>query len=156
MDTSNPSNSKDFDVIWETVPEDGWLDKEEGKLLFDTAQLTAGPILEVGVYKGRSTALLASLKRTMFCVDPFSNYDPADMSGEQIRSEFFQNMTERGFQVYDPEKYFSGFHTEKPAIFLYRQLIEDWNPPMQCGFCYLDGDHSEIGTENQIKKALMC
>ncbi len=51
---------------------DGWLTESEARLLFETAQQTPedGTIVEVGAYRGRSTALLAESGRKIVTVDP--------------------------------------------------------------------------------------
>ena len=62
-----------FEEAWEQVA-DGWLTEPEARLLWETALLTQGRILEVGVYRGRSITLLAQLNREMITVDPFDNF----------------------------------------------------------------------------------
>jgi len=125
-----------FEEAWEQSCGDGWLTEPEARLLWETALLTQGRILEVGVYKGKSTTLLAMLNRIILTVDPFSNFDSADMSGDQIQAIFQENLSSRGIQ----------------NVFHFRVKIEDWNP-QQVSFAYLDGDHTYQGTLNQIGKA---
>ena len=139
-----------FEDVWPTVPGDGWLAENEGRLLWDSALASLGPILEVGCYKGRSTCLLAALGRPLYCVDPFSNFDDADMSGLTIYQTFFRNVTDRGFTLA-----VTGAGDDTPAppgVTLWRQKIEDWTP-RPVGFAYLDGDHSRDGTASQLRAA---
>jgi SAM-dependent methyltransferase len=115
----------------------GWLTPEEADLLDRMAGLCEGPILEVGCYKGRSTVLLASYGRPVYCVDPFSDFCKADLSGDQIEAEFRRNTA------------------HLPNIKLFRQTVETWTP-RDCGLCYLDGNHTYQGTVSQIKIAQFC
>lgn len=124
------------DELWEFIPE-GWLERDEAELLLDVAKQTSGPILEVGCYKGRSTCLLASLGRPMFCVDPFCNFDSDDPSGNKIYEIWKENTRQ-----------LTGAN-----ILLFKMEIEKWYT-RPAGFAYLDGDHSYKGTKSQILMAL--
>lgn len=131
-----------FDEVYETLPGTGWLTKEEARLLYGVASEATGPILEVGSYYGRSAVLLASLGNDVHCVDPFDNFDSADMSGDSICDAFKRNVFyERGLK----------------NVYLHRVRIEDFDwsyerPAFK--FAYLDGDHTYQGSMNQITKAL--
>lgn len=126
---------KNFQEVWETLPE-GWLTEEEAILLWGVASKFKGPILEVGCYRGRSTCLLASLGRLVYCVDPFDNFD-SDLTGDQIEKIFWDNLAERKIT----------------NVVHFRMKIENWKPtPVE--FAYLDGDHTFDGTCDQIKVAI--
>ncbi len=126
-----------FDELFETLPTHGWLTKDEGQLLYETAQKASGPILEVGCYHGRSSVLLASLGRIVYCVDPFDGFSTEDPTGAMTRAAWIQNLQPYGNAM------------------LFVQKIEDW----QCrpvGMAYLDGDHTYEGTRHQIAAAQLC
>lgn len=126
---------KSFQEVWETLPA-GWLTEEEAILLWGVASKFKGPILEVGCYRGRSTCLLASLERMLYCVDPFDNFD-SDLSGDDVAAIFRKNLSER---------YITNFK-------LFRTMIEDW-PIQPVEFAYLDGNHTFLGTLHQIDQAI--
>ena len=128
-----------FDEVYETIPGDGWLYKEEARLLYSVASQCTGPILEVGSYKGRSSVLLASLGRDVHCVDPFSGFDSDDPTGDLTYKIFMNNV----------------FYSRcLMNVHLHRRKIEDWFPMFIFGFAYLDGDHTYEGTLRQIDKAM--
>lgn len=154
-----------FEEIYNQLPGNGWLTVDEAELLHKCCLETKGPILEVGCYKGRSTVLLAQTRKGQFdqdvidhvrisrdlttgprlnnyfihCVDPFYNFSDEDPTGVCIQREFWHNLLDR--------------HVDN--VRLYSTKIEDWQPiPM--GMCYLDGDHTFLGTMVQISKALQC
>lgn len=129
----------DFETLFASLPSDGWLDREEAELLLYAAKQTIGTILEVGCYYGRSTIVLASLGRPIICVDPFSNFNTEDPSGDKIEAGFLSNLKERGIT----------------NVSLVRKKIEEWMPT-SVGFAYLDGDHTYLGTVSQIKTAISC
>ena len=59
-----------FETAWMGASErPGWLTRQEAQALFDAVITTTGDILEIGTYCGRSTQLLASLKRPVTTVD---------------------------------------------------------------------------------------
>ncbi len=129
-----------FEDVYETLPGDGWLTKEEAEFLYNKAKDSQRAILEVGCYKGRSTVLLASFNRPVFCVDPFSNFDESDISGDSIYEIWNQNLAERGIKNID-------FIRGKIEQVFYPYITEKF------GFAYLDGDHTYLGSMNQLNKA---
>ncbi len=142
----------DFDALFDSLP-DGWLSKPEAEVLWKWVNLTEGPILEVGCYKGRSTILLAATGRAVCTVDPFNNFDSDDPGGMRIYREFYANVLERGVSIA-----VTGEGDDGPApsgVTLWRQRIEDW-APRPIGFAYLDGDHTFDGTVAQVRTALAC
>jgi hypothetical protein len=122
--------------IYKCLPS-GWLSLDEAELLYSFAELTTGPILEVGGYLGRSTALLAHLGRLIYVVDSFENFAEWDMTGDEIEIKFRRNLM------------------PYTNIVLFRQRIEEWDA-LPCDFAYLDGKHTYEGTVAQIDKALAC
>jgi len=125
-----------FEEIFATLP-GGWLSEKEGWALWQAANRTEGPILEIGVYWGRSTVLLAHLERPMYCVDPFAGFAKKDYKGDIAEAKWRKNT-----EPFD-------------NITLFKMHVEDWEP-RPCGFCYLDGDHSFVGTKAQCDKAMAC
>lgn len=127
------------DELWNSLPPNGWLHRNEAELLMDVANDTEGPILEVGVYYGRSTCLLATLRRVIYAVDPFYNFDSDDPSGDNVCKAFQDNLSSRSIH----------------NVILSRCLIEQWHC-RPASFAYLDGDHTTAGTTAQIKAARDC
>lgn len=123
--------------IFKTLPSNGWLSYEEGKLLYETAQYTKGAIVEVGSYFGRSAVLLGTLGREVYCVDPWDDTFDDGLTGQFIFERFLENTA------------------DLPNIVPVRMRVEDWEP-FHCEFIYLDGDHTEAGTITQINKAMDC
>ena len=129
---------KTFDDVYKTLPDAGWLNVDEARLLWRCCQETVGPILEVGCYKGRSTVLLAATNRIVHCVDPFDNFDD-QLTGDQVEQKYFANLNERGIT----------------NVVHWRSKVEDWQPDYGTyGLCYLDGDHTYDGTLRQVETAL--
>lgn len=140
---------KTFDEVYATLP-DGWLTEPEARVLWEYARRTEGPILEVGCYKGRSTVLLASLGRPVYCVDPFAGFDDGDPTGLKTKEAFVSNMIRRGHVI--------SFHQALEGhedIILCPKRVEEWKA-RPVGFAYLDGDHTYEGTHDQIGKAWEC
>lgn len=125
-----------FEEIYATLPGNGWLSEDEARLLYSAAQETEGAILEVGCYQGRSSVLLASFGRLLFCVDPFDRGDTAGEDGGIVEAAWRRNVA-------------------YPHVILFKVPIEEWGT-RPVGFAYLDGDHSYQGTLDQIEKALEC
>lgn len=120
-----------FDEVYETLPGNGWLSRDEAELLYRVASEVAGPILEVGSYEGRSTVLLASFGRPVYAVDSFVDCG---------REAMDRNLAERGIT----------------NVRVYQIPIVDWVPDfhVRVPFAYLDGDHTYQGTVDQIEAAL--
>jgi hypothetical protein len=132
------SNPPPFEEVYETLPSDGWLTRIEAELLWHWVNLTTGPILEVGSYRGRSTCLLGATGRPVYAVDPFDGFDRTQR-GDDIARDLVANLESRGLA----------------NVVVYRQRVEDWKP-QPVGFAYLDGDHTYHGTVAQVRKALLC
>lgn len=141
-----------FDEVYEQLPADGWLSREEAKLIWKGIQEVRDlpyPLLEVGSYQGRSTVLLASSGKPVICVDPFDGFH-SELTGDEIYTKFQRNLHERNLN----------------NVYLFRKKIEDWSPneiPLiysgeypSLPLVYLDGDHTYQGTIRQIGKAIWC
>lgn len=131
-----------FEEAFNQTPGNGWLTVEEARLLWDSALAAPyGPILEVGVYQGRSTCLLACLERPLWCVDPFFGFDSNDQQGHKTRDIWERNVRDRGFN----------------NVTLFPVHIEQWpTQHVPITFAYLDGDHTYQGTQAQIGAALLA
>jgi predicted O-methyltransferase YrrM len=79
------------DALRDAAKIDGWLTEREAEALYDLAQRSTGPIVEIGSCYGRSTAAIArgsmaGNKQPVFAVDSFVGVFPADRptsNGEQ-------------------------------------------------------------------------
>jgi len=129
-------NLREFIDKFQRCTSHGWLDWDEAILLVAYAELTEGPIVEVGSYFGRSAMLLGQLGRRVYCVDPWDDFFSTDMKGEQIYQRFLAN-------------------TKGLDVVPVRTKVELWQPVL-AEFVYLDGDHSYQGTVNQIRAAKAC
>ena len=72
-------NDEQFELDWPTIDKiGGWLAKEEARVLYIIASEVTGPIVEIGAWKGRSTATLGFASRNnpahplIYTVDPFT------------------------------------------------------------------------------------
>lgn len=127
-----------FEEVFASLPSTGWLSRAEAELLWRCCELTQGPILEVGCYHGRSTCLLASFKRQVICVDPFEGFDSDDPRGEKTYDAFAQNLVDRGIGN---------------VTLIHRKIEDAVLSGIPFGFCFLDGDHTYLGTMNQVRIA---
>ena len=130
-----------FEEMYQLLPGNGWLTKDEAQLIYRVMLLVNGPVLEVGAYEGRSTSLLAycSKGHTVHTVDPFKGFNDQDMDGKRTKAAFNKNIDDRNL-----------LH-----VHLHEMKIEDWQPrPVK--LAYLDGDHTYTGTKTQLRKALEC
>lgn len=126
---------------------DGWLEWDEALLLAAYAELTRGPLVEVGSYAGRSAMLLAQLPdhayrdryRRLYCVDPWADGFNDTLTGDDVFRMFAVNMAK-----------ISG-----ADVVPVRARVED-TEPIPAEFVYLDGDHTYAGTKYQIEWALRC
>lgn len=156
------TTSKRFEDVYPTLPGTGWLSEVEARLLWDSVNRTEGPILEVGCYHGRSSVLLASTGRPLYCVDPFEGFNSDDPDGRITERAWAQNIySKRCGPIYpvpldDPTSAMSeALNFRLPSVYLFRQRVEDWEVK-PVSFAYLDGDHTYSGTVNQIEKAKLC
>lgn len=132
-----------FQEVYVTLPDKGWLTEDEARLLHAVAASVGGPILEVGCYHGRSTVLLASFGRRMYCVDPFAGFDSDDPTGRRAKRAWTENVA----RAVGPDGSFVELHVSR---------VEDWPEEPEVGLAYLDGDHTRAGTLAQVRKAISC
>lgn len=135
-------NVTEFRTAFSRITSQGWLTFEEALLLVDYASRTSGPIIEIGSYMGRSAMLLAHLRRSLTCIDPWDDHFHDSLKGDAIYDRFIDNICSLPDNL---------GHYVLPT----REYIEYWTPT-PAGFVYCDGDHSYVGTVNQISKALQC
>lgn len=123
----------DFLEAWRQVDSvEGWLTKEQGRTLFDTAQTVAPGhwIVEIGSHFGRSTVLLAAGKPggvDLLAVDPFD--DPRWGGGQDAMRTFQSTLTAAG--LLDEVKTFRGVSAEASRAW-------DGQP---IGMLFVDGAH---------------
>lgn len=99
---SNPT----FDQTWDVVgPWKGWLRQSQARLLWDTAKAlpSSGTIVEIGSYRGKSTAVLgrsAPPESKIFAIDPHAGNDrgPGEWTGSTVdgdrdRTAFVENLS---------------------------------------------------------------
>lgn len=132
-----------FDEVYETLPPKGWLSRTEAEVLYWYATKAEGPILEIGSYHGRSTVLLASLLRPLYCIDPFAGFDTDDPTGDIAYNALTEHLKFRGL-----EKGVTILRTRAEDIDVQKHGIPE------VGLAYLDGDHTYKGTLVQINLAL--
>ncbi len=127
-----------FDELFERyiAPIDGWLAKEEAQLCYELAKaVTDGCIVEIGSYRGRSTAALAfgslaGANCPVYCIEPHEpfvgplggQYDSLD------RGHFMQKLVELGL-----------FHLVRLVNLDSQFLGRRWPQPVS--LLWLDADH---------------
>lgn len=127
------------DQLYDSLPSNGWLTREEAELLWEVANEADGDILEVGSYHGRSTCLLGNTGRRVYAVDPFEGFSTEDPSGHETCRTLIANLLQRNLQ----------------NVEVFSRTLAEW-PRRSVNFAYLDGDHTAKGTEEQISVALAC
>lgn len=86
----------EFEKLWETFGRiEGWLSKEEARLLFETAKRIPdnGVIVEIGSWKGKSTIFLATGSRTsgrakIYAIDPHRG----DYTNRSVKSKLVSSL----------------------------------------------------------------
>ncbi len=130
-----------FESLYQRLPGNGWLTKNEARLLFMRSVEAEGNILEIGSHHGRSTVLLACVcEETVYAIDPFTNFDSDDHEGIIAYNAFLNNLKDRHIN----------------NVTLLKNRVEDVDPKVVplIGFAYLDGDHTNLGTWTQIRFAI--
>ena len=120
---------------------DGLLESGEGEELIKLGR-QAKRILEIGVYKGKSTCHLAfKTKGIIFSVDTFKGTpDPAykDLDMSRAKKAFIQNINKFGFQ-------------DRVVLFEAKSeaLFKVWSAEID--LLFIDGDHSLEGVEKDFR-----
>jgi predicted O-methyltransferase YrrM len=127
-------------------PIQGWLDKEAGKVLYRLARfhVPTPNIVELGSWKGRSTAWLANGIRDrgegrVYAVDTWQGTQNEEAHGQllagysegQLQREFLGNLESRGLL---------GF--VEPIRSDTITAVRHWNPDRKIGLLFIDADHS--------------
>lgn len=121
---------------------DGWLSVREATALYDLARATAGPIIEIGSYWGRSTAALAlgamaGQGAELFAIDSFIGVPPVDRQTEHgarpgwkgsSPSQLLENLTAAGVRG-------------KVTIVAKASADAANDVPDECGLLFIDGGH---------------
>jgi hypothetical protein len=107
----------------------GWLEPEDTLKLYELGYLAAGPFLEIGAYRGKSAAVLATAVRDAGRQVPFYSLDIDRAAIESGRT----TLGARGLGGH-----VTFVHGTTQAFF---RAIPEFQPR----FVFLDGDHSEAG-----------
>ncbi len=149
MKTSEKKLPAEFDgfvenLLTEVETVEGYLSPNEIRFLalLAACPTTAGEILEIGSFKGKSTIILAksaalSGKTTVHAVDPMiapSETDP-DLRGDDSSFPDFQKNIE-AHKVSENIEFHQKFSYE---------LAQNWDKPLR--FLWIDGDHTYKGTK---------
>lgn len=132
---------------------DGWMGKKSRKWLARRAK-RAARIIEVGVWKGRSTAAMAKKTRgTIWAVDHWKGtpddseqheklYTEADETGDRIYAEFRANLAPylKAGRV---------IPVRMPSVQAARYLLGEHGPAFD--FVFIDADHSYPGCRDDIE-----
>ena len=120
---------------------EGWLSDAQGEALFDAAsRVTAGAIVEIGSWKGRSTIWLAhgaaTARRRVYAVDPHeqSREDP----GARTLDAFRANLATAGVG-----------EVVLPVVMRSEDALGVITEPV--GLLFIDGDHSPEGARQDFE-----
>lgn len=123
---------------WASVP--GWLTPAEGAALQALAR--GKLVLELGAWKGRSTCCLAEVATAVRSVDHFRG--DGEAGREDTHGNWLANVEAQGHR----DKVRGATLTFAEAASLMPESAYD--------LVYVDGDHSEAGTEEATRLALFC
>jgi MMP 1-O-methyltransferase len=117
------------------LPEiEGWLSDRQGQRLFEAAAATTGrgAIVEIGSWKGRSTAWLAAgamrAGRRVYAIDPHRGSRENPMA--DTLSVFLDNMRRAGVS-----------QAVEPLVMTSADAAAAWRDPVE--LLFIDGDHSD-------------
>jgi hypothetical protein len=113
---------------------DGWLQPGDSRKLYELAATAAGPFLEIGTYRGKSTAIIATaLRETGRDVEFYS----LDIAADDLEKAM-ATLAERGLA-----EHVRLVHGSVTAFF--RAF-----PAFRPGFVFVDGEHSEKGVRRDL------
>jgi len=113
---------------------DGWLEPGDSMKLYELGCSTPGPFLEIGTYRGKSTAVLATALRD---ADRSVEFFSLDIAGDDLGLAG-EALSARGL-----EEYVTLVHGSVRAFFRAR-------PAFRPRFVFIDGDHSEKGVGRDL------
>lgn len=132
---------------------DGWLSQREAGTLYDLAVQANGPIIEIGSWRGRSTAALAlgsmaGNKHSVYAVDPFIGVPPGTRHTEMGELP--------GWKSSSPELLranLDGAGVNGLVKIVAKSSMDALaDVPQECGMLFIDGDHSKPAVEAEIAK----
>ena len=142
-----------FEQAWErTSGVEGWLHKNEGRLLWETCERAVGSwpgpgtIVEIGAYKGRSTTLLGQYAQEvgedLIVVEPFW-YGEGE-PGLDGRQEHDWMYTEHKFQADTYASYMANMSGLPHTLIVEPSSRVNFNV-YDIAMAFIDGDHTESG-----------
>lgn len=122
---------------------EGWFTVDEATYLYRTAVRTTGPIVEIGSWKGRSTAVLGKAAQKtgnqVFAVDPHEgNVSDGPNTGKTL-DEFMKNMIEAGV-------------IDKVTPVVKRAADVNGEIPEEIGMVFIDGLHDYENVKADFNK----
>jgi predicted O-methyltransferase YrrM len=122
-------------AIHEEVAEiDGWLQPGDSRKLYELAATAAEPFLEIGTYRGKSTAIIATALREAGRQVEFYSLDIAADDLEKARA----TLAERGLAEH--------VRLVRGSVTAFFRAFPTFRP----GFVFIDGDHSEKGVRRDL------
>jgi predicted O-methyltransferase YrrM len=125
------------EAVWH-IP--GWLAPEDALKLYELAYFATGPILEIGMYCGRSTTILATAVADRGSDVPIISLDT---------DPFAISMTMRSLQMHGVERHVilacSSIHAFIQAM-----------PPLAPSLVFLDADHTEAAVRADVDALQRC
>jgi predicted O-methyltransferase YrrM len=113
----------------------GYLTQAECAALHMLARNAYGDILEIGSYKGLSTAAMALAGQTVYAIDPFETDQTEEYSDaiwHHNLDDFCENMRRVGVE-----------HLARPIVGLSQDIAPKWNKPVN--MLFIDGSHTYEG-----------
>lgn len=141
-----------FGRVFDQIPGNGWLERDEAKALWDACRSTTGPILEIGTYFGRSATLLGAIAveqdREIHLCDPYDDGHHFHGKETELALQAKANVVESLTKIGALGRFTLHEMTEEEFS---RDLADD----AEFGFIYFDG-HAEgcEGTKAQIDRWL--
>lgn len=121
---------------------DGWLSQDEAETLYDLAAESKGPIVEIGCWRGRSTAAIAlgaasGTKQQVYAVDSFKGIQPGAVPTAHGEVPGWKSSTPELLRENLTKAGVNGNVTivAKPS----EEAVND--VPERCGMLFIDGNH---------------